>query len=490
MKYFFVQIQLSLNKGKRILFGLLFSVFIITSAKPQDCDCQSNLKYLSKKVELNYPGFADKVNSKTKVRYHKKLFSLHNLAEGKTGIACYYILTEYINFFKDIHLHVDISVSSTDSTLIKDIYKSAPTYHFDTTAFIKKLKTKQESLEGFWELNSQSSYYKIAIVKTKPHEFIGIIIKTNSLFWSPWQIKLRAKKVAQNKYKVFYFLRDHSIREELIDYSGKGRLKLNGSFWEMLYPMAIPDSTTQNTLPVRFSSNKLSDKTMLLQLPNFSVSSRSIIDSVVSALSKSLSETENLIIDVRNNPGGTSYSYYELIKYAYTKPIYLQSGLFKSSDDNIRHYRERLNDTGISDGVKAQLLDIIEKMENNKGELISIENSEPYTFDTILTFPKRIAILANRGSTSATELFILDFRQSGKTLLFGENTGGSVDYLNGNLDQAMPCTYFKYGYPLLKRKGSDKNPIDNIGIKPDVYLAGKEDTWIVQVQKYLEGTKK
>jgi hypothetical protein len=52
----------------------------------------------------------------------------------------------------------------------------------------------------------------------------------------------------------------------------------------------------------------------------------------------------NLVIDVRNNGGGSDVTYSELIKFLYTGPIRIVGSNIWSSEDNIRKFEGHAND--------------------------------------------------------------------------------------------------------------------------------------------------
>src|SRR3990167_9070480 len=66
---------------------------------------------------------------------------------------------------------------------------------------------------------------------------------------------------------------------------------------------------------------KLSDKTVILRIPSFDGSMKKLIDSIIVSNMQTITKTENLIIDLQNNGGGSDESYEKLIPLIYTNPI-------------------------------------------------------------------------------------------------------------------------------------------------------------------------
>jgi len=55
-----------------------------------------------------------------------------------------------------------------------------------------------------------------------------------------------------------------------------------------------------------------------------------------------LQKANILIIDVRNNGGGSDYAYFPLLPYIYTGKVYMPSGSLWISQGNIAHFSQWL----------------------------------------------------------------------------------------------------------------------------------------------------
>jgi hypothetical protein len=68
----------------------------------------------------------------------------------------------------------------------------------------------------------------------------------------------------------------------------------------------------------------------------------------------------------------------------------------------------------------------------------------------------------------------------------GENTIGNLDYSNV-VEVPFSCYPYKLLYPTTRSRGVNIGQgIDNVGIKPDVYLKADVD-WVKESEKILEG---
>ena len=115
-------------KSMITLFLLLFSSWL---GAQNDCAC--DLKYVINYYETNLPGFKDNVNAENLKDYEqlkKKLQQQAALAQEK--VSCFKVLTYYVEFFKDNHSGINMSIPNVDENdpaavqafLNSDIYQS------------------------------------------------------------------------------------------------------------------------------------------------------------------------------------------------------------------------------------------------------------------------------------------------------------------------------------------------------------------------------
>lgn len=91
----------------RLTTCLLTSLLFLStklSAQNNQCNCLENVNKLVSKTEENYAGFPIKVNSNTQSTYKDLIKSIEKRASKETNPkACFFLLKEYIRFFKDKH---------------------------------------------------------------------------------------------------------------------------------------------------------------------------------------------------------------------------------------------------------------------------------------------------------------------------------------------------------------------------------------------------
>ena len=128
-----------------------------------------------------------------------------------------------------------------------------------------------------------------------------------------------------------------------------------------------------------------------------------------------------------------------------------------------------------------------DSMQLHKGEYWSpFTAADEEKMDTVLPYPKKIAVLINGYCASTTEQFLLDVvTNSKKAITMGKPSEGVLDYANMQFLN-MPCTHYQVGYPTSRSKRIAMGKgIDNTGIKPNIVLDDKTD-WTKYAQQYLE----
>ncbi|MBK8496873.1 MAG: hypothetical protein IPL50_19165 [Chitinophagaceae bacterium] len=107
----------------------------------------------------------------------------------------------------------------------------------------------------------------------------------------------------------------------------------------------------------------------------------------------------------------------------------------------------------------------------------------------VLPFPSLVGVLIDKKCGSTTEQFLLAAKQSKKVVMFGENSAGVLDYANMHfLD--FPCFEWRLGYATSRSRRLPEQPVDNIGISPDIHLESYTETktqdWVSYATEYLK----
>lgn len=444
----------------------------------QDCDCLSNFEWAKKTFEENDAGFQYAIDNKGMNAYeqHNKIFA-EKISKLDNSVECTQTIYEWMTFFRSGHIAVrrinqaqSQPENKQSNQEIIDSYKDWEKIEVDLEKFQDQLLKKDENgFEGVWV----SEPYKIGIKKVG-NEYLGFIIEADGVYWTKGQIKLRIKEDLSSTY----YMRDHSAQNfKSANLLGNNYLEMGFITLERTFPKVNPEPQIERYFKAISAENpyfeKVNNNTVLLRIPSFSWQVKSQIDSIIAMNKETIFQKTNLIIDLRNNGGGSDESYNEILPLLYTNPIRTIGVEFLSTELNNQRLLNILNGLygKISDEDRKWVQESYYKLSKHIGEFVML-NEYPITettFDTIHKFPKNIGIIINENNGSTTEQFLLAAKQSKKVKLFGTTTTGVLDISNMYFVKS-PCEEFELGYSLSKSMRIPEMTIDDKGIQPDYYI--------------------
>jgi C-terminal processing protease CtpA/Prc len=239
-----------------------------------------------------------------------------------------------------------------------------------------------------------------------------------------------------------------------------------------------------NKTNYNFESKLLNENTLYFNIPSFSWEAKPGVDSLFAAQKENLSNTSSLIIDLRNNGGGSDDVYGVISPYLYTQPIKGIGVDIWASNDNIRGWELMLQDPNLPSDNKVEYQKMVDKLKLKINQNVNIIEDYIDSSYTMLLFPKNVVILINEGCASSTEQFLLEASQSKKVTLMGQNTSGTLDYSNLRESDFCDMPYRLWSPTTRSRRIDIGAGIDGIGIKPNIYLTEKQD-WIEEALNFL-----
>ena len=485
----------------KLFLLLLLHILLFFNSFSQVCDCEKTFQWMIQTFEKNDAGFQyiihkngiDDYDRHTK-QYIAKVKNVH------LASVCQTLLTEWLHYFRPGHIGFYVKEPQADQSVnteatIRNRFKNTATVNLNEEELKTLLEKKKNKLpiEGIWS----SKGYRIGIVREEKPDthFIAFILKADSVYWMPKQIKAKLKPVDKNHhFSVEYYKKDHSIeitKAELVTISGS-LLNLYNTYWIREYPK-VTLSQKENLLIKTNSAEipfieKLSEKTLYLRIPSFRMEEKKNIDSILALYDKQITTTVNLIIDIRNGTGGSDQSYRKLLPYLYTqafRQIGVQLYATELSAQGYDKYASLFTD---SETVK-DCRSVATRMRANLGRFID-QSDHKFNLDSsyqVLPYPRQVAILCNKNNGSTDEQFLLDSKQSKKVKILGRPTGGMLDISNMN-EVDSPDGIFELYYCMSKSYRIPDYCIDGVGIQPDVFMDDfiPEEDWIDYAQSYLE----
>jgi len=450
---------------------LLFSNSIFAQQPP--CSCNQVFEKLAARIETEYPGFEYKTKDRTAYTAFKE--SLAKEAEIATGDVCPKLLKKYTDYFKDPHMWISSSATSGTDT-------SRNSIAIDIQDFKKKIHSTKDKYEGIWS----NENYTFGIKKTSEKEYTGFIIEAKSNLWKPKDIKF--KLFSNDEFE--YALLDRTLQNGTYQLYDEGILFLAG------VNVSLVKQTPKPTVPAKqikeklqelegFYCKKINPKTSIVKFPSFEYHHLKTIDSLIENNKPLLEESENLIIDLRGNPGGTTDAYKKLLPYISGRTIRHFGAEYLATQtyiDNLEAYKKTLVKDTPTEGIDNQ----IKKLKENLGKFVNFNASEkPEIINLAAKSPKNVIVLADKGTGSSAEYFLIIAKQSKKVKIFGSPSYGALDYGNAYMID-FGCKDYQLLMPTYRALRLPNYPIDNIGIQPDLYIDKSVKDWVAFAVEYLE----
>ncbi len=471
-----------LNLSSVITLSCLISIATAIPLRAQECSCEQKFKFMKYELETNYAGYKDKVNPKTKAAYDK--LTKETLAAAKlhpTGPYCLQALFKWKSFFKDSHVQLIIKDEHMDDSLvIEERIKNTEMLNISEKK-LAELEHTTSYEEGIYY--SPDSTYKIALVKNKTadRDFAGVIVDCKNKYWKPGMVKLELRKQNDSLYDAVMGMRNHSAQLRLFYFDGNS---FDGGNWNKAGKKQKHQNVGDNFKYNDVYSSKLSDSTLYIQVGSFSMDNANAIDSLFKANAVNLRSMPNLILDLRRNGGGGDGAFEPILPYIYTNPVVGTGNDVYSTKDNIARFAKRLGESWVQHDDSVFYNAIIARMKKHPNSFVLHAGDDTLTMDSVLPYPRRIAVLMDKGCGSTTEEFLLVARQSKKVTLMGMNSYGVLDYSNWLVGDS-PCPEIELHYSSTKSRRINKGQgIDNIGVKPTIRLTDEQE-WIKEAEKYL-----
>lgn len=471
---------------KKLIALIIIIVFPgLLLAQQIPCKCLDNLNETIAKTEINYAGFPTKVNTKTKPAYENLISKLKKKAENESNAKnCFYLIKDYVRFFNDKHFSLTYLNNSDYDKEIVTIDES----------YFKTLKPGNDT-QGIWT-NPDSSII-LGIKKYPNNEYKAIILKAKDKKLTKGLVYFTLKP-----HKKGYLLKQYNVFNS-IDFYAQQREGLLQLWNFLLFGRVFPKEMTANEkieLNTWRNNNNGLDFTQLdketgyIKIPTF-FNNDSKIEKLVATHDKAIRNSKYLIIDLRGNGGGNSgWSF--LLPYVMTNPIKQDSPLLRISADNVRIKRSELEYFAKNpvpqeakkyypDEYVASLKKIYEELPTTKNAFYEVPGLT-IPVDSVLLNPSKVALITDELCGSSTEYFFQLMKQSKKTIRYGANSVGMMDYEGPSSTTPLPCKELILMMPVSKSSWTDKNPIDESGFTPDVKLSVPAKQWVEYIIKDLK----
>ena len=251
-------------------------------------------------------------------------------------------------------------------------------------------------------------------------------------------------------------------------------LRMSPGTWGKEFPVAAADSGQLDPADPRKPTLRVRAQSVVVSLPSHDPSYAPYLDTLVRRNAEALRSADRLIIDVRGNEGGSSWMSDVLMPYVrseHQRPDnYAENdAVLLSSPDQVAYARR-----AFGSDTSAFVRSLVTRMAAHPGELVPMRDPaappDPERPDSVVKGPRRVGVLVDRGTVSASEVLVLRALRSERATVFGENSAGALDYQSASIVSLAPGERRWYlGYPTITRVvPAGGKRMRGVGIPPDV----------------------
>ncbi|RAJ08808.1 peptidase S41-like protein [Chitinophaga skermanii] len=471
---------------KKILLAFI-ALLPLTAFAQDKCACENNFAWLKETFEKNDAGFEYGLSLKGKDAYEVLVKQLSEEAKKTTDIkVCAELLRSYLKFFRKGHWSIDEYQNQAPKQITSVNTTDWPTVSLSETELKKKIdQLKKPSIEGIW----YTAPYTIGVVK-EGHNYTGYVLDAPGSIWKKGQVKFSFSDDPNSDDGTWYMGNYSETKFSTVNMLTDNYLEIGNFKLKRVYPVLPADPSDREiswlTEQYPFLA-KVNANTVYLRIPSFNDSYKRQIDSVLRVNDKTIKAAKNMIIDVRDNGGGSDASYDQIIPYLYTNPMRHISVEFLSTPLNNSRMDDIIKNPNFDPKDIAYYKKFKEKLDANIGKFVPLNNpTYTETMDIILPNPANVAIIINENCGSTTEQFLLAAKQSKKVKLYGTTTIGVLDISN-MYHVPFPCEQLGLGYALSKSYRIPGMALDGKGIQPDFYIDPSIPStgWIQYVESIL-----
>jgi hypothetical protein len=447
-------------------------------AKPlPTAPCSQNVDSLAHRIQLDYAGFLLEVTGARRKQFDDTLAALHAAAERTPDRACYSILDALITWFHDPHLFVYQNDAFVDSS---GAIRPAPRHDLDESRFREYLAAHQKQLdpiEGIW----YDGGMRMVIARdtgARNNSFIAVVLESDTAGWDPGDVRARfIPRRNADGYDGQVWSKNHAYKQLTAIIHKRLMLRLSPGIWGKEFPILAADRGLVNRADAHRATLQTRGHAVVISIPSHDPAVRSALDTLLTMNDSLIRHAEHLIIDLRGNEGGSAGVTDGLLPFIVTdseRPSRypLRGSVILSSPDQIRYVSRAFVPSTADDS--AGLKRLLARMTDNPGKLVPLADSlDPPSTPRKITpvyGPKKVAVMTDRGTVSASEVLVLDALKSTRAIVIGEPTEGALDYQSTSIVWFTPLERrWGLGYPTVTRNAElPKNGMRGVGILPDV----------------------
>ncbi len=489
-----------LIKMSCVLAALLGALPTAALTAPPACGCAEEFDSLVRAVEANYIGFHLGLPTLDRVRYEASKAAIRRAAAAASDEDCFQTLRPYVKQFNDGHLFLSeqFEPSAEEQARLAAAAETLPWTEESVRAYLDRNAGHLDPVEGIWY--SDSAKFGIVRERQSPRrDFVAVVLSGGGGAWKPGQVKAELVHRADGSFDVRYFYGDHSLHHlEGTIYKGL-LLRMAPAVWGKAYPLRSADAGLLDAKNPRNPTIKpLDNGAWVVSMPSHDGQYREPLERLIAEHLEKLRAAPLIIVDLRGNEGGGAQTSDPLAPFygsAKTQPRRAYSGkeAVVSSSDQIAYFQRILGSMEPGSAWHKRLQALVERMQREPGKVLVADvwgnpPEPPPPHPPAYPRPEHFAILIDRGTVSAAEAFVLAAWKSDRVTVFGDRSGGSIDYQSVLIVPLACRTHgLLLGYPTLG--GSEHLPAGGFnaeGIPPDVRIGPEVDAIQFIVDHYAK----
>lgn len=258
------------------------------------CDCIVNLTETTQiiKKSTSYKSQVKKLKREEEFKNWENKIKKEIKNDSLSTYFCSGYIQKYISFIKDKHNQI----YSTS----KDIKSIIPSY----SNTFEQVINSEDSISGIYYQGKES----ILVQKSSDNLWFGILLESNSKDWKKGMIRLRISRDVNNSFEIFEFYKNGFLYYQNGINITNGRI--HSTFWNKNDKYFFNKNHKQN-----FKFEKLNSTINYISIKSLKRSKELIKEADEFYLNiKTKLDNKNLIIDLRNNGGGSTEQIKPLIK--------------------------------------------------------------------------------------------------------------------------------------------------------------------------------
>lgn len=406
----------------------------LTQPTARFVSCEISLDSLDARIRRNYAGFRLEVAPQRGEAYSAMLREAREDARsaGEDTGRCTAVLRRVISWFDDPHLFLFQSTSADAEARAR---RAAEPMHdgrreADLQAEWAERGAARDAIEGIW----RDGNLRVGIVRARAQSdtLVAIVLASDTSAWPVGAVRARFVRNDDGRYDAILWTRTFAEQQLSVSLHRRTLLRFSPGMWGREFPVVAADSATAPGPDPRQPTISLRERSIVFAIPSHDGTYQRAIDSLVSAHRDALRSTALIIVDLRGNEGGGSFTTRALHPFVLSDerrpvPFLGDTSAMLSSPEQIAYIR-RIG----GDRPAPAIQSLLDRLEESPGRFVAafpsaLPSATPAVGDW------RVAVLTDRGTVSAAEILVLMALGSARATTIGEPTAGALDYQSANI---------------------------------------------------------